>query len=212
MKIAAISAGVFRYTSRQVRDSDGHTHPGDPHEASQGLVTITIDDGAEGHCLSPAEVARPHLINGFVRHVLIGQDPFDRERIWQDLTHCQRGSTGQLSDRTLAIVDMVLWDLAGRTLGLPVYKLIGAYRDKVPAYGSTMCGDEMKGGLATPDDYARYAECLLGRGYKALKLHTWMKPVSFAPDPMDQDGFVHLSQRPGLGDDINFDYINGNLL
>ena len=45
---------------------------------------------------------------------------------------------------------MALWDLAGRKLGLPVYKLIGAYRDKVPAYASTMCGDEMPGGLATP--------------------------------------------------------------
>ena len=32
------------------------------------------------------------------------------------------------------------------------------------------------------------------------------------PDPMDQDGFVHVSQRPGLGDDVNFGYINGNLL
>ena len=31
------------------------------------------------------------------------------------------------------------------------------------------------------------------------------------PDPMDADGFVHPSPRPGLGDDINFDYINGNL-
>ena len=29
---------------------------------------------------------------------------------------------------------------------------------------------------------------------------------------MDRDGFVHLSQRPGLGDDINFDYIDGNLV
>ena len=28
---------------------------------------------------------------------------------------------------------------------------------------------------------------------------------------MDADGFVHLSQRPGLGEDINFDYINNNL-
>ena len=30
------------------------------------------------------------------------------------------------------------------------------------------------------------------------------------PDPMDADGFVHLSQKPGLGEDINFDYIAAN--
>ena len=92
---------------------------------------------------------------------------------------------------------MALWDLAGRKLGLPVYKLIGAYRDKVPAYGSTMCGDEMKGGLATPEDYARYAEWLLGRGYKAIKLHTWMKPVSFAPDPEDGRESLRRGARGG---------------
>ena len=31
------------------------------------------------------------------------------------------------------------------------------------------------------------------------------------PDAMDEEGFVHLSQKPGLGDDINFDYIDANL-
>jgi L-alanine-DL-glutamate epimerase-like enolase superfamily enzyme len=96
---------------------------------------------------------------------------------------------------------MALWDLAGRKLGVPVYKLIGAARDKVPAYGSTMCGDEMKGGLATPEDYARYAEWLLGRGYKAIKLHTWMKPVSFAPDPK-MDVRACAAVREAVGPDI----------
>ena len=49
-------------------------------------------------------------------------------------------------------VDCALWDLAGRSLNQPVYKLIGSYRDKVLAYGSIMCGDELDGGLATPED------------------------------------------------------------
>ncbi len=177
MKIVDVKVRVFFHTSRQVKDSDGHSHPGDPHKVRQALLTIVADDGSQGHCLSPVEVVRPQLIEGFVKTVLIGQHPYDREKLWQGLAHWQRGSTSQLTDRTLAIVEMALWDLAGRTLGLPVYKLIGAYRDKVPAYGSTMCGDEMTGGLATPEDYARYAEWLLRRGYQAIKLHTWMKPV-----------------------------------
>ena len=73
-----------------------------------------------------------------------------------------------------------LWDLAGRKLGVPVWKLLGGYRDRVPAYGSTMCGDEIPGGLATPEDYARFAENLVRQGYQAIKLHTWMPPVSFS--------------------------------
>src|SRR5580704_7984483 len=101
MKIVDVSVRVFRHVSRQVRDSDGHSHPGDPHRVRQALLTITADDGSEGHCLSPVEVVRPHLIDGFVKTVLLGQDPFHRERLWQELSHWQRGSTSQLTDRTL---------------------------------------------------------------------------------------------------------------
>jgi L-alanine-DL-glutamate epimerase-like enolase superfamily enzyme len=201
MKIVDVSVRVFLHTSKQVRDSDGHQHPGPAHRVRQALLTITTDGGTQGHCFSPTEVVRPHLIEGFVKTVLLGQDPFDRERLWQGLAHWQRGSTGQLGDRTLAIVDMALWDLAGRKLGQPVYKLIGAYRDKVPAYASTMCGDEMPDGLATPEDYARFAEALLRRGYRAIKLHTWMKPVSWAPDPK-MDVKACAAVREAVGPDI----------
>ena len=51
-------------------------------------------------------------------------------------------------------MDLALWDLAGRALNLPVHKLLGATRDKVPAYASTMCGDDLKGGLDTPEAFA----------------------------------------------------------
>ena len=138
MKIIDVRVRVFSHLSGLVRDSDGHTHPGDAHRVRQALLTVIADDGSAGHCLSPVEVVRPHLIDGFVKTVLVGQDPFNREKIWQDLTHWQRGSTSQLTDRTLAIVEMALWDLAGRRLGVPVYKLIGGYRVSVSAYASSV--------------------------------------------------------------------------
>lgn len=201
MRIVDIGVRVFFHMTNQVKDSDGHSHPGEKRRVRQALLTIRADDGSEGHCLAPVEVVRPHLIDGYVKTVLMGEDPYLREKLWQGLAHWQRGSTGQLTDRTLAAVEMALWDLAGRKLGLPVYKLIGGYRDKVPAYGSTMCGDELEGGLATPEDYARYAEWLVGRGYQAIKLHTWMKPVSFAPDPR-MDVKACAAVREAVGPDL----------
>jgi L-alanine-DL-glutamate epimerase-like enolase superfamily enzyme len=89
---------------------------------------------------------------------------------------------GRLSDRVLATVDLALWDLAGKALNQPVYKLMGAYRDKVPAYASTMCGDDLEGGLDTPEAYARFALQCKSRGYPAFKLHTWQPPMPGAPD------------------------------
>lgn len=202
MKIIDVKVRVFLHTTRRHQDAAGHAHPGDPHKVRQGLLTIIADDGTEGHCFGVPEVMRPHLIEKFVKTVLIGQDPFDRERLWQELAHWQRGSAAQLTDRTLAVVDTALWDLAGRALGVPVYKLIGAYRDKVPAYGSTMCGDELEGGLATPEDYGRFAEKLVRRGYKGIKLHTWMPPVSWAPD-VKLDLKACATVREAVGPDIS---------
>jgi L-alanine-DL-glutamate epimerase-like enolase superfamily enzyme len=182
MKIERVSVRVFTHTTRKVKDSDGHTHPGPPRQTKNALLTITCDDGSEGHALCGPEVMREAVVDAYVRTVLIGEDPYMREKLWQGLAHWQRGSQGQLTDKVLSAVDMALWDMAGRKLGLPVWQLIGGYRDKVPAYGSTMCGDEMEGGLATPEDYGRFADWMKNkRGYQAIKLHTWMPPVSFAP-------------------------------
>jgi L-alanine-DL-glutamate epimerase-like enolase superfamily enzyme len=201
MRIIEVKSRVFLHTTRRHQDSAGHGHPGEPHRVKQGLLTIVTDDGHEGHCFSAPETIRPYLIKTFISKVLIGQDPFDRERLWQELAHWQRGSSGQLSDRTLNAVDSALWDLAGRALNLPMHKLIGAYRDKVPAYGSTMCGDTLEGGLATPEDYARFAEKLVKRGYKGIKLHTWMPPVSWAPD-VKMDLKACAAVREAVGPDI----------
>ncbi|WMT85930.1 mandelate racemase family protein [Pelagibacterium sp. 26DY04] len=201
MRIVDVKVRVFLHTTLRHQDAAGHAHPGDPHKVRQGLLTIVTDQGQEGHCFGVPEVMRPHVIEKFVKTVLIGQDPFDRERLWQELAHWQRGSAAQLTDRTLAVVDTALWDLAGRALGVPVHKLIGAYRDKVPAYGSTMCGDELEGGLATPEDYGRFAEKLVKRGYKGIKLHTWMPPVSWAPD-VKMDLRACAAVREAVGPDI----------
>ncbi len=182
MKIIDASVRTFWYTTHEELDSDGHAHPGPARKVKKSLLTLTCEDGTQGHAFGSPEQLRPHMLERFIRAVVVGQDAFARERLWQDLAHWQRGSGGQLSDRTLAIVDCALWDLAGHLLKAPVYKIIGSYRDKVPAYGSIMCGDELEGGLATPEDYGRFAQQLIVRGYQAIKLHTWMPPVSWSPN------------------------------
>ena len=138
----------------------------------------------------------------FAAEMWIARDDSLPDTLWQDLAHWQRGSSMQLTDRTLAVVDIALWDLAGRKLGMPVYKLIGAYRDKVPAYGSIMCGDELEGGLATPEDYGRFAEKLVARGYQAIKLHTWMPPVSWSPN-VEMDIKACAAVREAVGPDFD---------
>ena len=197
MKITDVQIDRFKYISKTMRDTDGHGHPGPEHEATQTLLKIVTDEGIEGYNFG----ANPQVVERVIKPAIVGEDPQYREKIWQDLRHRQRLNLGTLSDRILCSVDLALWDLAGQTLNQPVYKLLGAYRDKAPAYASTMCGDDMEGGLDTPEAYARFAKWCMEQGYPAFKLHTWQPPVPGAPDPK-RDVAACAAVREAVGPDV----------
>lgn len=197
MKITDVVVERFRSRTRTASDSEGHGHPGPEREAAISLTRIVTDDGAWGVCLGGSQ----EVADSVLKPAIVGEDPFYREKIWHRLNEWQRLHKGVLSDRTIAVVDMALWDLAGRCLGQPVYKLLGASRDKVLAYASTMCGDEMEGGLNTPEAYADFALKCVDRGYPALKLHTWMPPIEWAPDPK-MDVAACAAVREAVGPDM----------
>ena len=198
MKITEVSIQVFTYRSNVVQDSEGHGHPGPEHEATGSLLRIGTDSGAEGFVFG----VDPTSIRESVAPLLLGEDPLYRERIWQTLKRNQRIYRDRLTDRVLAGVDLALWDLAGRHLDQPVHKLLGAYREKVPAYASTMCGDDIDGGLSSPELYGAFAAQCKDRGYKAFKLHTWMPPIPGAPDP-ERDIAACRAVREAVGADMD---------
>jgi L-alanine-DL-glutamate epimerase-like enolase superfamily enzyme len=198
MKITDIKVQPFWYTSNVGRDTDGHGHPGHEHRAKSTLITIVTDEGAKGYGFDVSL----DVIENVIKPALVGEDPFYREKIWQRLKEWQRQHLGVLSDRIVGVIDLALWDLAGRYLNQPVFKLLGGYRDSIPAYASTMCGDELPNGLDTPESYANFAEVCVKKGYKAFKLHTWMPPIEWAPDPK-MDAAACRAVRERVGPDID---------
>ncbi|HEV2356893.1 MAG TPA: enolase C-terminal domain-like protein [bacterium] len=176
MRIEDVRVIRFRYTSRVVRDAEGHGHPGPAHEAVQTLTVVQAESGIDGYCFGGSEA-----LAAAARPILVGQHPLDRERIWQTLRRHQRLAGDVLTDRGIAVLDVALWDLAGRLAHVPISRLLGGFRTRVPAYASTMCGDDLPGGLNSPEAYAEFAVGLVERGYPAIKLHTWMPPLG--PDP-----------------------------
>jgi L-alanine-DL-glutamate epimerase-like enolase superfamily enzyme len=66
----------------------------------------------------------------------------------------------------LGLVDIALWDLAGKVAGLPVYQLLGGYRTSIPSYASTVTFDSVA-------EYLDVADQCLALGYPAIKLHAW---------------------------------------
>ncbi|MEV6608528.1 enolase C-terminal domain-like protein [Kutzneria sp. NPDC051319] len=201
MLIEAVAVRVFTTTASTAVDEAGHRHPAPEHEVRAAMLEITDGDGRTGYCQVQPDHLREPVLSGHIRPVLLGRDPWCREEIWQTLARRQRGAHGGLTDRALGYVDQALWDLLGRRVGLPVWKLLGGARDRVPAYASTMCGDEIPGGLSCPEDYAAFAEQLVKRGYRGIKLHTWMPPVPFAPD-VQLDIKTCAAVREAVGPDV----------
>jgi len=195
MRIRAVEVISFEYRSRLVRDAEGHSHPGPEHDAQGCITAIRTAEGISGYSLGGS----PDML-ATAQQVLVGEDPLQRERIWQRLRQFQRLLGPHLDDRYLGAIDLALWDLAGQRAGLPVYKLLGGYRDVVPAYASTMCGDDIPGGLARPQDYADFGQSCVEQGYRAFKLHTWMAP--YGPDPR-RDVAACAAVRERVGPDID---------
>jgi L-alanine-DL-glutamate epimerase-like enolase superfamily enzyme len=83
-----------------------------------------------------------------------------------------RGARRKYDRLGIGPIDIALWDIAGKAYGVPVWQLLGGWKDRLPAYASTLHGDET-GPLSSPRDYADFAVGCTKLGYRAFKVHGW---------------------------------------
>lgn len=124
-----------------------------------------------------------------LKPLLIGEDPLFVERLWERMFRADRGVRRVgVAGYALSIMDIALWDIAGKAAGLPLYKLWGAATDRVPAYGSGGWG-----GYSVADLVAE-AEGYVARGcrYYKMKIHH--------PDPrVNRERVVAVKRAVGDG-------------
>jgi L-alanine-DL-glutamate epimerase-like enolase superfamily enzyme len=131
------------------------------------IVRITTDQGLEGVGVTYHEVggeATREVIRRNIAPKLIDRDPLETEAIWQELFHHLRGIGRKgLTFCALSAIDIGLWDLKGKIVGLPVSRLLGGNRTRVPVYAS--------GGWTSYDDDQLVDEMrgMVARGFGAIK-------------------------------------------
>ncbi len=133
-----------------------------------GVLCISTDEGIEGNCFlsypGPGPAAVAQQIVDFLKPMLLGQDPLDIGMLWRRMS-----GAVHLSPIALGTVDVALWDIAGKVAGLPIHRLLGTCRERVPVYFSSGHHD-------SPAAYADEARHWLEQGWKGYKLHPARAP------------------------------------
>jgi galactonate dehydratase len=129
------------------------------------LVSIHTDAGITG--ISETVMKRRTLtIEQSIlqlRSYLIDKDPTEIENHWEKMYRDSFWVGGPLHATAISVVDCALWDILGKSLGVPVYKLLGGpTRGRVPVYCHCPAG-------ASPEEFALGIRACMARGYHAMK-------------------------------------------
>ncbi len=162
----AIQASSSPFKRPRLKITDVRTAQVSVH-GPQTHVRIYTDAGLIGQGESTdAAVGSAALIRSF-RRGLVGQDPLNVEALWERIrtSGVFAGAQGGQYTTALTGVEIALWDLAGKALGLPVYQLLGGkFRDKVRIY----C-DSGRDDVLTPESEKKI-DWIKSQGFTAMKV------------------------------------------
>jgi L-alanine-DL-glutamate epimerase-like enolase superfamily enzyme len=151
------------------------------------VIRINTDEGISGFgeaglAYGSAQNAGFGIVQDFGKRI-IGMDPMKIEKIWEFImrnTFWGMGGGGVVF-AGISAIDIALWDIKGKALGVPVYQLLGGKtNEKLRTYASQIQFDWDKKGrnLSRPEEYAEACRKALADGYDAVKVD----PVAFTPD------------------------------
>ncbi len=133
---------------------------------NQMLVKVETDEGIYGwgeSGLSSRELAVSGMVDHF-REFLVGQNPMQRGRIWQEMYRGQYFEGGRTITGAISAIDIALHDIVGKKLGVPVYDLLGGkQRDWIPTFAS--------GGGSSVEEVVEIGKAIWAEGFKAMRLN-----------------------------------------
>jgi len=158
------------------------------HRQSWGVLKIKSDEDLVG--ISRVSPRAGSLIKEYLLPQLLEEEVFNVERLW----HKMYQATERLGRGVVGIigaVDVALWDLVGQALGQPVYKLLGGFRDRVPAYADGAMY------VRTPDELAEQMASYVQQGFRDVKLH-------LLGETLEQTLLELKKIREAIGNEVRF--------
>ena len=187
MKITAVETTVTESQGPVYRWRQGL--PGGDGTRIETKLTIRTDDGVEGVAYGPRGAIITDLVDRRLRDLLIGENPLMKEALWQRAWEIDR--IEEFPIYFLGLADIALWDLTAKVAGLPLYQVIGGYRDRIPAYASTVT-------YGSIEEFLEIADQCLAAGFRAIKLHAW--------GDARRDARLGEALRAHVGDEIDLMY------
>ncbi|MBA31440.1 MAG: galactonate dehydratase [Chloroflexi bacterium] len=133
---------------------------------NQMLVKVETNEGIYGwgeSGLSSRELGVKGIVEHY-REFLIGKDPMKRGALWQEMYRSQYFEGGRTLTGAISAIDMALYDIAGKKLGVPVYELLGGkHRNWVPTFAS--------GGGSSPEEMIDVAKKIISEGFNCFRIH-----------------------------------------
>jgi L-rhamnonate dehydratase len=162
------------------------------------VVEIFTDDGLVGignAALAP--LATKQVIDLYLKPLLVGQNPWDIEFLWQ---HMYRNTMAfgrkGIGMTAISAVDIALWDLLGKSAKQPVYRLLGGRtKPRIPVYASRLYSVGL-------EQLASEAKAYKAEGYKAMKLRFGWGPVDGAAG-MQRNLDLVRTVRNTVGEEID---------
>ncbi|MFT5086748.1 MAG: galactonate dehydratase [Candidatus Latescibacterota bacterium] len=145
--------------------SDIKTYPTWVGNRNQLVVKVETDEGYYGwgeSGLSGRELAVAEAVKHY-REFLLGRDPRQMGALWQEMYRSQYFEGGRVLTAAISAIDIALYDIVGKALGVPVYQLLGGkHRDLIPCFATT--------GAATQQDLVDKCKTLLDMGWDVLRV------------------------------------------
>lgn len=173
MKITDVTLESYRWPRPKPIRNGKYTYT----HAALNAVLVHTDEGVTGLGLGGSmmvneDIARSVLVG--LKEQLIGEDPFDNEKMWDAMWKPKLIGRRGLTTRVISAIDIAIWDLKGKICGQPLYKLLGGFTNKLPTYIAGGYYEEGKG----LKELAREMEDNVAMGARAVKMKIGGMPIN----------------------------------